>query len=257
MRYGVIADVHANLNALDTVLEALRSAGVERFLCTGDLVGYGPRPNECVARLNEIAAVTVAGNHDLMAVGELSLDRANPHIKRTIDWTRGQLNGTARAYLEALPRETATDDGIVLAHGSLADPTEYVYECRAGQRQLEKLRERFPGAAALLLGHTHFPLACAGDAPLGRDGTIALPPPGTTFLLNAGSVGQSREPRPLARALVLDLEARQAEFLALEYDYEATRRELRDEGLPPDACHLRPKLRRRVRRYLERRLKRA
>ncbi len=160
MRYGVIADVHANLHALDTVLEALRRAGVERFLCNGDLVGYGPRPNECVARVAELGAVTVAGNHDLMTTGALELEGVNPHVRRSIEWARTQLDDAAAAYLEALPREATTGDGIVVSHGSLDDPTEYVYDCRAGGAQLELLRERNAGAAGLLLGHTHLPLAC-------------------------------------------------------------------------------------------------
>ena len=252
MRYGVIADVHANLNALDTVLAALRRAGVDRFLCTGDLVGYGPRPNECVARIAEIEAITVAGNHDLMATGALGLGDVNPHVKRTIEWTRAWLDESAAAFLGTLPRTVTTRDGVTLGHGSLDDPTEYVYDCRAGRDQLELLREREPAARGLLLGHTHLPLACAGGTSLLPEDAVTLPDPDTAFLLNPGSVGQARERRPVARAVVLDLDARRAEFMVLQYDHEATSLELRNAGLPSDACHRPPRLRHRLRRYLGR-----
>ncbi|MEA2374569.1 MAG: hypothetical protein QOD53_1032 [Thermoleophilaceae bacterium] len=124
MRYGVVSDVHANLHALETVLAALEREGAERILCPGDLVGYGPRPNECVARLREAGALAVAGNHDLMATDRLSAGTLGGLQKQTIEWTRGALDPETRAYLEALPEHATTDDGVVIAHGSLGDPTE-------------------------------------------------------------------------------------------------------------------------------------
>lgn len=253
MRYGVLADVHANLHALETVLAALGSAGAEAYLCTGDVVGYGPRPNECVARLEELPVLTVAGNHDLMAIGRLSFDHADALARQTIQWTSGVLNGRSRAYLEALAPEVATAEGIVLAHGALGDPTKYVVDCGMGAAQLEQLARRPRPAVGLLLGHTHHPLACAAGARLPHEGAIDLPAGRAPFLLNAGSVGQARERRPLARALILDTDARRAEFLALEYDHYATSRELSAAGLPADACHRPPRLHRKLMRALRRR----
>jgi predicted phosphodiesterase len=240
MRYGVVSDVHGNLHALDTALAALDRAGAERILCPGDLVGYGPRPNECVARLRAAGAAAVAGNHDLMAVGRLEQRRLGRLVSTTIEWTRGELDAETRAYLESLPERVTTDDGVTIAHGSLDDPTEYVRDCVRGMAELGALSEREPRAAGLLLGHTHHPLACGRSGPLPAHGLLALEDAGSPWLLNAGSVGQSRERLPLARALVLDTGAGQAEFLALDYDVAATRRELRDAGLPPEACHLKP-----------------
>jgi putative phosphoesterase len=228
MRYGLIADVHANLHALDSVLTALSGAGVDGWVCAGDLVGYGPRPNECVERVGELSPlVVVAGNHDLMAVGRLAADGLGALQSRTLRWTREALGADARAFLEALPPRAQTADGVVVAHGSLDDPSEYVWDCAAAAAQLAQV----PDAAALVLGHTHQPLEC------GR-------------VFNPGSVGQPRERRAVARAMVLDVEAGSAERVAVSYDASATRAELRAAGLPPGACHLKPSIRASLKRRL-------
>jgi predicted phosphodiesterase len=228
MRYGVAGDVHGNLHALRTVLEALRDAGVERIVCPGDVVGYGPRPDACVELLVEADALVVAGNHDLMAIGELPIEGTGGIVRRTIEWTRAEISGDTRAWLAGLPLELRTDDGVLVTHGALGDPTRYVRDDTAALGQLGELGERDPSAAGMLIGHTHRPMELT--APDGR------------WLLNAGSVGQSREAAPLARALVFDGPAgpSSAKFLALDYDVAATRRELRAAGLPAHACHLAP-----------------
>lgn len=228
MRYGVAGDVHGNLHALRTVLAALREAGVDHVVVPGDVVGYGPRPDACVEVLVDAGALVVAGNHDLMAIGELPVERTGGITRRTIEWTRATISGATRAWLAALPRELRTDDGLLVTHGALGDPTRYVRTQEQAAAQLAELAERDPSASGLLIGHTHHPMAATGAA--GR------------WLLNAGSVGQSREARPLARALVFDSEggAGSARFLELSYDERATRSELRAAGLPPHACHLAP-----------------
>src|SRR4051794_6391253 len=98
MRWGVISDVHANVHAVDAGLRALEREGVDRIVCAGDLVGYGPRPNECVARIASLdpAPVVIAGNHDLMAIGRLPTDGLGPLPAQTIEWTRETLDDDAR-----------------------------------------------------------------------------------------------------------------------------------------------------------------
>ena len=251
MRYGVISDVHANLHALEAALAALDREEVDAIICAGDLVGYGPRPNECVERIASLhlPAVVVAGNHDLMAIERLPTDGIGPLPLETIEWTAETLSDDARRYLEGLPGSEATDDGVVVAHGSLDDPVEYVFDAAAAREQLDLLEERHPSARVLILGHTHRPQAVAADAEPAADGELTLDR--ERWLLNAGSVGQSREREALARALVLDLHRRTARFLALEYDARATKRELRAAGLPEHACHLAPGRSARVRRKLK------
>jgi predicted phosphodiesterase len=251
MRWGVVSDVHANVHALEAVLRALGREGVDRFICAGDLVGYGPNPNECVARIAGLdpAPVVVAGNHDLMAIGRLPTRDLGPLPKQTIEWTAEVLSNEARRYLERLPAAAVTDDGVVVAHGSLDDPVEYVFDGVAAQAQLALVAERHPQARVLVLGHTHLQRAYCEEGEHAPDGRVGLA--GRRWLLNAGSVGQSRERRALARALVLDTDRGDARFLGVDYDVSATERDLRAAGLPEHAGHLAPGRAARVRRRLK------
>jgi predicted phosphodiesterase len=251
MKWGVISDVHANVHALEAVLRALGREGVDRFICAGDLVGYGPNPNECVARIASLdpPPVVIAGNHDLMAIGRLRTDAIGPLPKQTIEWTSEVLSEDARRYLAALPASTVTDDGVVVAHGSLDDPVEYVFDGVAADAQLALVAARHPQARVLVLGHTHLQRAYCEEGDHAPDGRIGLA--GRRWLLNAGSVGQSRERRAVARALVLDLDHGDARFLGVDYDVHATERDLRAAGLPEHACHLAPGRAARFRRTLK------
>lgn len=240
MRYGLLADIHANLSALQAAVAGLRRAGIDRFLCAGDLVGYGPEPNECVDLIAGLDAVCVAGNHDLIALERLSDERCIPLARNSLAWTRANLREDVRAYLAALPAIATAEGGVVLAHGSLDDPQEYVTRPDQADAQLALASWQHPDVRALVLGHTH-------RAGYFRRGGVRMPEPPRPhvgledlILLNPGSVGQSRDSAALARCAVLDLEQRTASFLELEYDVEATRRALRQAGLPGDSCHLRP-----------------
>jgi predicted phosphodiesterase len=238
VRYAVLADTHANLHALDAVLEVVRSEGVDGYLVAGDLVGYGPFPNECVERVAGLDAACVAGNHDLIVLGQLSDDRCIPLAKTSLAWTRDVLRDDARSYLEGLPR--SVDIGpVVMAHGSLDDPQEYTRTPEQAIAQLEQLERNHPEARTLIVGHTHRPWACdeAGREPE-RRGALKLPT--ERLLLNPGAVGQSRELRVRAYWVLLDLDRRVAEFRAVGYDTRACREALRARGLSSRSNHLRP-----------------
>jgi predicted phosphodiesterase len=242
VRYGVIADIHANLHALQAVLPALRREGVDRYLCPGDLVGYGAFPNECVELVAGLEAVCVAGNHDLIVLGRLSDARCIALARESLRWTRDELAADARAYLAALPERADVDGGVVVAHGSLDDPQEYVTRSAQAAAQLAQLAQEAAGARHLLLGHTHVARAWgsrSGALDLRAGGRVSLSAP-ELFLLNPGGVGQSRERTLHARFLVVDLERREATFHAIPYDVEAARAALRRRGLQPASVHLPP-----------------
>jgi predicted phosphodiesterase len=256
MRFGVISDVHGNLSALEAALAELRRAGVDQVLCAGDLVGYGPLPNECVATIAESGALVVAGNHDLAAAGRLD-PHGSPMARSTMEWTREVLADDARDYLYGLPTQLSVGGDVVMAHGSLGDPRGYIWGGRPAAAQLDQLAQVAPGAGVLLLGHTHEPLA---TGPSGRTllylrrATIAFARH-DRVLLNPGSVGQSRLRSADARILLLDLERRTAQFAGVAYDDNLVREQLAGRGLPPDLHHRRPPLRhadlpRRLRRRL-------
>lgn len=241
MRFGVIADVHANAHALDAALTFLSTQDVERYLCVGDLVGYGPMPNECVRRVLRLPGSCIAGNHDLIALGRLSDDRCIPLAKNSLRWTRHVLDEDVRELLAALPL-AATVDGIALRHGSFSDPQEYVVTEPQVRACLDELEQSTETARILVLGHSHRPMAVSrrpGALLRARTGEVALSSD-EPILLNPGAVGQSRTRDPRARVMVLDTTARVASFHALEYDVEGCRRALQERGLPPGSCHLRP-----------------
>jgi predicted phosphodiesterase len=250
MRVGILADVHANLPALDAALSALRSHGIERLACAGDLVGYGPHPNECVSVLAEAGAVCVAGNHDLIALGRLADDGCVPVARQSLAWTAHQLTDESRGFLARLPLAATVAERIVLAHGALGDP---VAKVRGPQvpGQVAALTREHPAARLLVLGHTHEPAGWdAGGRPIPhRAGTVSLPL--GRAVLNPGAVGQTRsrwlrEPRVLARALVVDLDRDTATWVASPYPPASVRAALRRAGLPPRTYRMAAPLRRAV-----------
>ena len=238
MRYGLIADVHANLPALDAALAALDRAGVDEVLCAGDLVGYGPFPDACVERVLDRCSLVVAGNHDLIAIGRLDTGRCDALARQTLDWTREAIGDATRSALEALPLEATAPGGVQMTHGAPGDPERYVRAADEAQALAAALDD---GATALVLGHTHV-AAVVGErrgAMLDSLETVVLPE-GERVVVNPGSIGQSRSRDPRARAAVLDLERRTVEVLAIDFDHAVTRAALRERGLPPWACHRPP-----------------
>jgi predicted phosphodiesterase len=239
MRFGVIADVHANVHALDAALDFLSTQEVDAYLCAGDLVGYGPFPNECVRRVRELPGWCVAGNHDLIVLDRLSDERCVPLARASLRWTRTVLDAEARTFLAELP-VGATQGAVALRHGSVVDPQEYVVTEEQVARCLRDITRVVPGTEILVVGHTHRSMAVADRSGwLLRESTGAVSlPPGEPILLNPGAVGQSRTHDARARVAVLDLGSRVATFHALHYDVEACRQALRNRGLPPESCHV-------------------
>jgi len=231
MRVAVISDIHGNLSALEAVLAAVDDEAPDELWCLGDLVGYGPRPNECCEAVEARAAVCLGGNHDLAVRGTIDLSEFSGDAAAAAAWTRGVLAPTARAYLDSLEPE-GERAGVPLFHGSARDPVwEYVLSDEAAAVTLE-----LAGAPLVLVGHSHVALQV-----FLQDGVLAggLAPAGSELelaegdaLLNPGSVGQPRDGDPRAAYLLLDLETRRASFRRVEYDIERTQAEIREHGLP-------------------------
>ncbi len=232
MRVAVVSDIHSNLHALEAVLGAIEAEAPDELWCLGDLVGYGPRPNECCALIADRADVCLAGNHDLGVLGTIDLVEFGGEAGIAARWTRDVLDPEARALLEPLePKGTA--HGVALYHGSARDPVwEYVLSDEAALATLE-----IAGSPLVLVGHSHVALRVARSGDGDLDGGLA--PAGTELaladvqaLLNPGSVGQPRDGDPRAAYLVLDLDARRASFRRVEYDIQRTQHEIREAGLP-------------------------
>jgi diadenosine tetraphosphatase ApaH/serine/threonine PP2A family protein phosphatase len=232
MRVAVISDIHANLPALEAVLAEIDAEPPDELWCLGDLVGYGPHPNEAVAIARERADVCLSGNHDLGAIGRIGLELFGGEAGRAARWTSEVLDEPSRAYLAAL-EPSGVRAGFGLYHASPRDPVwEYVLDGWTAARALEVAPERH-----VLVGHSHVALVVA----VADDGTQAggLAPAGTVvslgdarLVLNPGSVGQPRDGDPRAAWLVIDTESRRATFRRTDYPIGRTQADVRAAGLP-------------------------
>ncbi|MDZ7701140.1 MAG: metallophosphoesterase family protein [Halobacteriales archaeon] len=208
MRVGVISDVHANLVALEAVLEDLPT--VDALVCAGDVVGYNPWPRACVDRLRELEVATVMGNHDRKLVTGSNFV-GNRMAAAGISHAREELDDDQLDWLGALPEGRTLFDGrLQVAHGHPDDPDRYTYPDEFGPELLDD-------APALVLGHTHIQHHEAVDGGV---------------VLNPGSVGQPRDGDPRAAYAVLDLEALTVDERRVPYDIEAVRARIEAIGLP-------------------------
>jgi len=231
VRVGVISDIHSNLCALEAVLDDLGS--VDALWCLGDVVGYAAEPNECVERLRQVGAVCIQGNHDLAALGEVSLAYFNSDAAAAARWTAQVLTPESRAWLAACPQVLTIGDAT-LVHGSPCFPVwEYVTTARVAARALAACE-----TPLCLIGHTHVPSSFVEQA----DGTVraeyrqaddVLALGAQRLLANPGSVGQPRDEDPRAAYLVLDTDAGTLAWHRVPYAVRVTQERILRAGLPP------------------------
>ncbi|MEX2425418.1 MAG: metallophosphoesterase family protein [Thermomicrobiaceae bacterium] len=234
MKILVLSDVHANLVALESVLKATKDIEFDDIWSLGDIVGYGPRPCECVDLVREIAPnVSIIGNHDWAAIGRLDLDDFNPVAKYASYWTTMKLSNSHLQYLESLPNRMIEDDWTVV-HGSPQHPVwEYVYNAR-----IAAINFGFYDTRICFIGHTHIQLyiteglATSNIQPKQpRDGEV-IDVSAERIMVNPGSVGQPRDGDPRAGCAIFDTEQMTVTFRRVPYDVKQTQEQLRKEGLP-------------------------
>jgi diadenosine tetraphosphatase ApaH/serine/threonine PP2A family protein phosphatase len=236
MRYLVISDIHANLEALEAVLEASAETRYERVLLLGDLVGYGADPNAVVDRVRAMAdAVVIRGNHDKVAAGVESMEGFNHMARLAIAWTSDTLTEDNRHYLANLAEGPIDiDPEVEICHGTPFDEDVYVFD------DLDALRSiRISARPLCLYGHTHVPAAfrLAGDElqmigpPRGDRFRMALNDDGR-YLVNCGSVGQPRDGDARAAYGVLDTDDHALTIHRVTYDVGAAQAKISAAGLP-------------------------
>ena len=207
MRVLVISDIHANLAALESVLAA--AGAYDAAWCLGDLTGYGPNPNECVALVRSLPQLMcLVGNHDKAVLGEIDLHVFNGDARAAIEWTQAQVTPETRAYLAALPAEERRGD-FTLAHGSPRQPVwEYILDRYVAQENFPLIETPY-----CLVGHTHQPVVFhelfEGQDVIEEEPDYRAPRPldGERLILNPGSVGQPRDNNPEAAYAMLETEA--------------------------------------------------
>jgi predicted phosphodiesterase len=232
MRVLIISDIHANLTAFDAVLED--AAGEWDYVwCLGDVVGYGPDPNECVERLRSMPHLCLAGNHDWAALGRLDIRTFNPDARKAVNWTTETLTAENTAYLEDLPT-TFVIGNYTLAHGSPREPVwEYILEPLIAALNFPHFETPY-----CLVGHTHQPVIYEQVSESGE--TEAILPSyrkkrqlnGRRQIINPGSVGQPRDQNPAAAYALLDVDHNVWEHRRVPYDIEAVQKRMRTYDMP-------------------------
>ena len=229
MLIGVVSDIHSNLVALDAALADM--GPVDELWCLGDLVGYGPWPNECIEALRARGVKAIAGNHDLAAIGAVPSDEFSGDAASAATWTANELRPDNRAYLASLAPMTEID-GVTLAHASPREPVwEYVLSAAAAAAGFKAF-----STPLCLVGHTHVPSVFVRQ----KDGVApSYMPADTLFVVgsdrciaNPGSVGQPRDRDPRSAYLVYDTIGRELRWRRVAYDVAAVQARMRKVGLP-------------------------
>jgi diadenosine tetraphosphatase ApaH/serine/threonine PP2A family protein phosphatase len=234
MKYLVISDIHANLEALDATLAA--AADHDHVLVLGDLVGYGADPNPVIDRIRALPASTIIrGNHDKVGAGLEDVEGFNYLARHAIAWTTAALTGDNRAWLAALPRgPVQVDQHVEICHGSPFDEDTYIFDDLDATRALRTSR-----APLCLFGHTHVPAAfkLEGDelqvmaAPRGPRFRIPMTSD-AKYLVNCGAVGQPRDGDPHAAFGLVNTDDHTLTILRVAYDVAAAQAKIIAAGLP-------------------------
>ena len=231
MRILVISDIHANLTALEAVLA--HAGQVDAVWCLGDLVGYGPDPNECVARVRLLPnLVCILGNHDAAVLRQIDPSAFNPEARQVIYWTQNKLTAVNQDFLGSLP-ERVQQGQVTLAHGSPRHPVwEYLLDIHIATLSFEHFDTPY-----CFVGHTHLPVIYH-LAPENHSANLSIPQANAQILLNPrailnpGSVGQPRDRDPKAAYAIYCPEEQTWHLHRIPYDIAAVQYRMQAAGLP-------------------------
>ena len=230
MRYAVVSDVHSNIEALNAVFASLRPD--DALLCLGDIVGYGPNPNECVESIRARATATVLGNHDVAAIDDFGLAYFNPAARAAMKWTQGVLTPQNLAWLDSLGYEFRMPE-FLLVHGAPVNYFEYILDKTAAARAFAAT-----DAPLIFVGHTHIaevyalqPDGSIEHAHLQQGGEVELRE-GVRYLINVGSVGQPRDLNPRSSFGFYDAAARTVRISRVAYPIAQVQAKIASANLP-------------------------
>jgi len=230
MKYGVIADIHGNLEALNICLSYLKEI-VSAYICAGDIVGYGPYPNECVEVVRRLSnfegTIVISGNHDLAAVGLKEITWFNEDAKKAILWTEKVLSPENKEYIMSLSPRIDTPDFTVV-HGS---PRQPVDEYLIGESAMKENLSHFD-TRICFVGHSHIPLLYDRTLHLLLDNEKIKLKNKHRVIVNFGSVGQPRDRNPRCSFGIYDDKTGEIMVKRLPYDISRTQEAMWKAGLP-------------------------
>lgn len=229
MKYALLGDIHANVEALTVVLEDCKKKKVTHYACVGDVVGYGPNPKECLQAAREMNIPCVKGNHDEYCSTENELLGFNPQAAIAVKWTREQLSAEDRKWLAEL-KFVRHVESFTIVHATLDTPSRwgYVFSKLDAAASMS-----YQNTAICFNGHTHMPKAFIRENSI-KEGTYTRIKieVGRKYFINVGSIGQPRDGNPLAAYVTYDLFENVIELHRLEYDINTTQKKIRAAGLP-------------------------
>jgi len=230
MRYAIVSDIHGNLESLQIALSLVKPD--DKILCLGDIVGYGPNPNECVRLIRERACDTVLGNHDVAAVDNFGVEYFNAAARRAIEWTQGIIEADVIAWLNELSYEIRHPN-FLMVHGAPVHYFEYVLDKRHAKAAFDRT-----DAPLIFIGHTHiaeyYALESDGSishAHMQHGGELTLEP-GKRYIIDVGSVGQPRDLNPQPCIVFYDEEQRHVQWLRYDYPINEVQQKMIDAELP-------------------------
>jgi len=227
MKFAIIADIHANLEALQAVLADSREQRCTHYAFLGDFVGYCADPKACIDIVRAMNAPCVMGNHDEFCATDLPLDGLNVHFAKSVEWTRKQLTVEDRQWLQSLPYARQVED-FTIVHSSLDRPElwQYISDDFAADSNFPHQKTRI-----CFFGHTHVPVAFIRDE-VTRGGTYTKfkIEPGKTYLVNPGTVGQPQDDNSKAAYVVYDTDEGIVELRRPSFDFTLTLKKIRDAG---------------------------
>ena len=229
MRYAVIADIHANLEAFEVVLADTKEQKCTHYCCVGDVVGYNANPKECLDIVRSMGMPVVKGNHDEYCSSEEDLEGFNPHAAEAVNWTRKQLGKEDRQWLRDL-KYVRLVASFSMVHATLDGPQRwgYVFDKLAAAASFT-----YQNTSVCFFGHTHVPVAFVRDSVV-RGGTYSKfrVEPGKKYFVNVGAVGQPRDGNPKSGYVVYDLNEGTIELRRLDYDIPKAQKKIMEAGLP-------------------------
>lgn len=234
MRIGIFSDVHANLEALRTVVGAYRALRPDAYVCLGDVVGYGANPDECCEIVRSLVNVTILGNHDAAVAGRMDYSFYYDAARQALDLHRTRLSADNLRWLRSLPYEHR-EDWISYCHGSPVNHEEfdYIFALEQAERMQEVRRDL---ANVTLIGHSHLCKVFVLD----ETGTTEVLPdrfvidPDKKYIVSVGSVGQPRDYDPRSAFTLLDTETRTFEFFRVAYDIDTAAQKIYEAELEPN-----------------------
>lgn len=228
MKYAIISDIHGNVEALKNVLTHLESEEISQIICLGDVVGYGPKPNECVELIKERTDVCLMGNHDHAVLGLTDVNHFNQYARDAVLWTRRTMTQYNKTFLENMPF-TSTAKEALFVHATPLEPQEwhYIFSADEARRNLDSIKQR-----VAFIGHSHIPVVFSYKDGIIDKEELTLDLKNDRYIINVGSIGQPRDGDPRSCFVLFDDDIGELSYRRLEYPVETTYQQIVDSQLP-------------------------